>query len=166
VPVSDEGDRLSAFVAQLVANHDEAVEGRAGVVVRLRQERAHRAVVGQYAEMAEVDRRTAQRAVSRLHRQLMTIDDRVMGVIARDRLDGAALALTRRSLGAHDDPVVEEAEVVYARIEELRRQFPVSWSWKRARGTAPPDSELHALEAQLDLLETEYAAIWTRWAAY
>ena len=157
---------LDAFVALLVENHEEAVDARGGLVGRLRQERAHRAVVGQYAEMAEVDRRAAHRAVSRLHRQLMTLDDRVGGVLGRDRLDEAALALTRRSLGVHDDPVVEEAEAVYARIEDLRRQFPLSWSWKRARGTAPADSELHALEAQLDLLDTEHAAIWTRWAAY
>jgi hypothetical protein len=119
-----------------------------------------------YAVMAEVDRRASGRAVSRLHRQLMTLDDRVGGVLGRDRLDEAALALTRRSLGVHDDALIEEAETVYARIEDLRRQFPLSWSWKRARGTAPADSDLHALEAQLDVVETEYAAIWTRWAAY
>ncbi len=157
---------LDAFVALLVENHDDAVEARAGLGARLRQERAHRAVVGMYASMAEVDRRTAGRAVSRLHRQLMTIDDRIGGVLGRDRIDEAALALTRRSLGVHDDAVVEEAEVVYVRIEELRRQFPLSWSWKRVRGTASADSELHALEAQLDLLEAEHSAIWTRWAAY
>jgi hypothetical protein len=116
--------------------------------------------------MAEIDRRTAARAVSRLHRQLWMLDDRVGGVLGRDRIDGAALALTRRALGVHDAALIEEAEAVYAQIEVIRRQVPLAWSFKRVRGTAPADSELHAVEAQLDVLETEYAAIWTRWAAY
>jgi len=157
---------LDAFVMQLVENHDEAVDGRAGLLVRLRRERGHREVVRRYAEMADVDRRAAHRAVGRLHRQLRMLDDRVEGVLGRDRLEPAALALVRRSLGVRDDALVEAAEVTYGQIEQLRRRVPLAWSWKRSRGIVPADSELHALEAQLDLLETEHAAIWTRWAAY
>ncbi len=156
---------FEAFVAQLVENHDEAVAAPPGLLARLRQERAHRFVVHLYADMAEIDRRAAHRAVNRLHRQLMTLDDRAGGVLGRDRIEPAARALVRRSLGVRDDALIEEADATYSRIEAIRRQFPLSWSWKRARGTAPADSELHALEAQLDVLEAQHAAIWTRWAA-
>jgi hypothetical protein len=69
----------------------------------------------------------------------------------------------RRSLGVVDDAAVDEADATYLRIEEVRRQIPLSWSLKRVRGTEPDDEAMRALERELDELERRYAEIWVRW---
>ena len=154
---------LDQFVALLLENHEDAVADRRGLAHRLRENRAVRFTVRRYAGMAEVDRRTAGRTVHRLHRRLFLLDDRMGGVLDTDRLEDVAYALVRRSLGVRDDAVVEEAETTYEQIEDIRRQIPISWSWKRARGGEPEDEALLALERELDVMERRYAEIWVRW---
>jgi hypothetical protein len=154
---------LDQFVALLLDNHEDAVADRRGLAHRLRQDKAHRLAVRRYAEMAEVDRKTAARTVRRLHRQLFLLDDRMGGVLGADRLASVACALVRRSLGVRDDAVIEDAETTYVRIEDVRRRIPISWSLRRARGQEPEDDAMHALEAELDALESEYASIWAGW---
>ncbi|MGQ0805298.1 MAG: hypothetical protein ACT4PI_15720 [Actinomycetota bacterium] len=155
---------LDQFVAVLLDNHEDAVADRRGMLHRFRQERAHRAAVRRYADMAEVDRRAAGRTVRRFHRQLFLLDDRMGGVLGIDRVERIADALVRQSLGVRDDAVVEEAETVYEHIEGIRHQIPLSWSWKRARGEESEDESLRALERDLDLLERRYVEIWVGWS--
>lgn len=154
---------LDQFVALFLENHEDAVADRRGLAHRLRQDRAVRFAVRRYADMAEVDRRTAGRTVHRLHRQLFLLDDRMGGVLGADRIEDVAYALVRRSLGVRDDAVVEEAETTYEQIEDIRRQIPISWSLKRARGDEPEDEALLALERELDVMERRYTEIWVRW---
>lgn len=160
-----EASGLDSFVALLLDNHEDALADRRGLSHRLRQDYAHRLAIRRYAEIAEVDRRAAGRTVRRLHRQLFFLDDRMGGVLGPDRIEPAAYALVRRSLGVRDDAVVDEAEMMYTQIEAIRRQVPISWSWRRARGQAPEDESVRVLEDELDALEGQYAAIWARWAA-
>ncbi len=155
---------LEQFVAMLLENHEDALGDGGGLVHRFRQEQAHRLAARRYAEMAEVDRRVAARTVSRLHRQLWLIDERMGGVFGRDQIEPAARALVVRSLGVRDDSAVEEAETAYAQLEEIRRRIPLAWSWKRARGTEPDDERMRGLEAELDVLGGRYRAAWLRWA--
>jgi hypothetical protein len=154
---------LDQFVALLLGNHEDALADRRGLRHRLRQDQAHRIAIRRYAEIAEVDRKAAGHAVRRLHRQLFLLDDRVGGVLDRAHVGSVAEALVRRSLGVVDDGAVEEAETTYLRIEEVRRQIPLSWSLKRVRGTEPEDEAMRALERELDGLERRYAEIWVRW---
>jgi hypothetical protein len=158
-----EASGLDSFVAVLLANHEDALADRRGFGHRLREDQAHRLAIRRYAEIAEVDRKAAGRAVRRLHRQLFLLDDRVGGVLDPAHVGPVAEALVRRSLGVIDDVVVEEAETTYLRIEEVRRQIPLSWSLKRVRGTEPEDEGMRALERELDVLERRYAEIWVRW---
>ncbi|MGI8795746.1 MAG: hypothetical protein ACR2IR_04030 [Acidimicrobiia bacterium] len=155
---------LDQVVALFLDNHEDAIADHRGLAHRLRQDHAHRLAVRKYADIAEVDRRSAGRTVRRLHRQLFLLDDRMGGVLGPDRIEPAAYALVRRALGVRDDAAIEEAETTYAQIEEIRRQIPISWALKRARGKEPEDENVSALEAGLDRLEQEYAAIWRRWA--
>jgi hypothetical protein len=159
-----EASPLDQFVAVLLDNHEDDVADERGMAHRFRQERAHRAAVRRYADMAEVDRRAAGRTVRRFHRQLFLLDDRMGGVLGIDRVERAANALVRRSLGVRDDPVLEKAETTYEQIEEIRRRIPISWSWKRARGEEPEDEVLRALERELDVLERRYVEIWVGWS--
>lgn len=154
---------LEHFVTLLLDNHEEALADRRGFGHRLRQDRAHRIAVRRYAEIAEVDRKAAGHAVRRLHRQLFLLDDRAGGVLDPAHVGPVAEALVRRSLGVRDDAAVEEAETSYLRIEEVRRQIPLSWSLKRVRGTEPEDEAMRALERELDVLERRYAEIWVGW---
>lgn len=156
---------LDSFVALLLDNHEDALADRRGLSHRLREDHAYRIAIRRYAEIAEVDRRAAGRIVRRLHRQLFFLDGRMGGALGPDRIESAAYALVRRSLGVRDDAVVDEAEMMYVQIEAIRRQIPISWSWKRVRGQEPEDERLLTLEAELDALEQQYAAIWARWAA-
>ena len=155
---------LDQFVALFLDNHEDAIADHRGLAHRLRQDHAHRLAVRKYADIAEVDRRAAGHTVRRLHRQLFLLDDRMGGVLGSDRIEPTAYALVRRSLGVRDDAVVEEAETTYVQIEEVRRQIPISWALQRTRGKEPEDESMRTLEADLDLLEQEYAAIWRRWA--
>jgi hypothetical protein len=159
-----EASGLDSFVALLLDNHEDALADRRGLVHRLRQDQAHRVAIRRYAEIAEVDRRAAGHAVQRLHRQLFLLDDRCGGVLDPAHVEPVAQALVRRSLGVRDDAAVEEAETTYFRIEEVRRQIPLSWSLKRVRGMEPEDEAMWALERELDVLERRYAEIWVRWA--
>jgi hypothetical protein len=160
-----EASGLDQFVVLLLDNHEDAIADRRGLGHRLRQDRAHRLAVRRYAEIAEVDRRAAGRTVRRLHRQLFLLDDRAGGVLDPAHIEPVARALARRSLGVRDDAAVEDAESTYLRIEEVRRQIPLSWSWRRVRGTEPEDETMRGLERELDVLERRYAEIWVRWCA-
>jgi hypothetical protein len=160
-----EASGLDSFVALLLDNHEDALADRRGLAHRLRQDHAYRLAIRRYAEIADIDRRAADRIVRRLHRQLFLLDDRMGGALGTDRIEPAAYALVRRSLGVRDDAAIDEAEMIYGQIEAVRRQIPISWSWKRARGREPEDESVRALEAELDALEAQYAEIWARWAA-
>jgi hypothetical protein len=113
--------------------------------------------------MAETDRRTASSTVRRLGRQLFLLDDRAGGVLDPAHIGSVAHALVRRTLGVRDDAVVEDAEVTYALIEDVRRQIPIAYSWRRAKGTEQQDQEMRVLEHELDVLERRYAEIWVGW---
>jgi hypothetical protein len=160
-----EATGLDQFLDLLLANHEDAVADRRGFATRLQEERAQLRAFGKYAEIAEVDRRTARATVRRLHRQLLLLDDRSGGVLDPAHVQPVARALVLRCLGVQHDAVVEQAEVTYDQIEQVRRQIPLSYSWKRARGEAPEDNEMAVLERELDQLERRYAELWVRWVA-
>ena len=157
---------LDQFVALLLESHEVTLTQRpASFGRRWVEERAQRQVVATYAAMAETDRRTARTTVRRLGRQLFLLDDRAGGVLDPAHIEPVAHALVRRTLGVRDDAAVEDAEVTYALIEDVRRQIPIAYSWRRAKGTEPDNEEMRALEHELDVLERRYAEIWVAWVA-
>jgi len=161
-----EATPLDQFVGLLLESHEVTVAQRsANLARRWAEERAQRRMVAVYVEMAETDRRTARSTVRRLGRQLFLLDDRAGGVLDRANIEPVAHALVRRSLGVRDDAAVEDAEVTYALIEDVRRQIPIAYSWRRAKDAEPGDEEMRTLERELDVLERRYTEIWVAWVA-